>query len=121
MADGIEPPAPFSVLSEHLQDMKGAPSLDSVLANVTKQTGLQLDQLDDVLPLSPEAKWFQSATLTTEYNLKDTAASFVRMGAPIQDSVDVENLKWALAEAAKAEPVRCKTVNSKEFCIIKIR
>lgn len=115
VADEVEPPAPFSVLSEHLEDMKDAPSLDSVLADVTKQTGLQLDQLDDVLPLSPEAKWFQSATLTTKYNLKDTAASFVTMGAPVQDSVDIERLKWVFAEAAKAEPVRCKNITSKDL------
>lgn len=121
VANEVEPPPPFSVLSEHIKGMEGVPSLDVVLADVTKQTGLQLDQLDDVLPLSPEARWFQSATLTTKYNLKDTAASFVTMGAPIQDSVDIERLKWAFAEAAKVEPVRCKTVTSKDFCIINVR
>lgn len=121
VANEVEPPPPFSVLSEHIRGMEGVPSLQVVLADVTKQTGLQLDQLDDVLPLSPEARWFQSATLTSKYNLKDTAASFVTMGAPIQDSVDIERLKWAFAEAAKVEPVRCKTVTSKDFCIINVR
>lgn len=115
VANEIQPPAPFSVLSEHIEGMEGALSIELVLADVTKQTGLQLDQLDDVLPLSPEAKWFQSATLTTKYNLEDTSASFVTMGAPIQDSVDIERLKWAFAEAAKAEPVRYKTVTFEDL------
>lgn len=112
-ADGDEPPAPFSVLSEHIESLKGVPSIESILADVAKQTGLQFDQLDDVLPLSPEAKWFQSATLTNKYSLKDTAASFVTMGAPIQDSVDIERLKWAFVEAAKAEPVRYEIFHTK--------
>lgn len=121
VADDVEPPAPFSVLSEHIESLEGVPSVESILADVTKQTGLQLDQLDDVLPLSPEAKWFQSATLTDKYSLKGTAASFVTMGAPIQSSVDIRKLKWAFAEAAKAEPVRYETLPRKYFCIIKIR
>lgn len=121
VADDVEPPAPFSVLSEHIESLEGAPSVEFILADVAKQTGLQLDQLDDVLPLSPEAKWFQSATLTDKYSLKDTAASFVTMGAPIQSSVDIERLKWAFAEAAKAEPVRYETFPPKDFCIINIR
>lgn len=121
VADDVEPPAPFSVLSEHIESLEGVPSVEFILADVAKQTGLQLDQLDDVLPLSPEAKWFQSATLTDKYSLKDTAASFVTMGAPIQSSVDIERLKWAFAEAAKAEPVRYETLPPKDFCKIKIR
>lgn len=115
-ADNIEPPAPFSVLSEFIEDLADPPSLDLVLADVAKQTGLQLDQLEDVLPLSPEATWFQSQTLIdTKWGLKDTAASFVTMGAPINDSVDIERLKWAFGEVAKAEPVRSQTPFLKHF------
>lgn len=121
VADDVEPPAPFSVLSEHIEGLEGVPSVELILADVTKQTGLQLDQLDDVLPLSPEAKWFQSATLTDKYSLKDTAASFVTVGAPIHDSVDIERLKWAFSEAAKAEPVRHEALSSKDCCITKTR
>ncbi|KAG6353984.1 hypothetical protein INS49_004955 [Diaporthe citri] len=58
-ADANEPPAPFSVLSEHIHSLEGVPSVDFILADVAKQTGLQVDQLDDVLPLSPEAKWLR--------------------------------------------------------------
>lgn len=120
VAGDVEPPAPFSVLSELIEGMEGAPSLDLVLTQVTEQTGLQVDQLDDVLPLSPEAKWFQSVGISkTKWNLQDTAASFVTMGAPIQDSVDIERLKWAFSEAAKVEPVRYNTLPPKEFCTIK--
>lgn len=120
LAEDTEPPAPFSVLSEFIEGMEGAPFLDSILASVTKQTGLQVDQLEDVLPLSPEAKWFQSGTLTTKWGLQDTATSFVTIGAPIQDSVDIEKLKSAFTEAAKVEPVRCKTVSLKQTRMIKI-
>lgn len=113
VADDFEPPAPFSLLSELMKDVENPLSLDSVLAEVAKQTGLQVDQLEDVLPLSPEAKWFQSGTLTNKWGIKDSAASFVTIGAPIKDSIDIERLKWALKEAAKAEPVRYKTVPMK--------
>lgn len=119
-AEDVEAPAPFSVLSEHIKDLGDPPSLDHVLADVAKQAGLRIDQLEDVLPLSPEAKWFQSQTLmTTKWCLKDTAASFVTMGAPINDSVDIERLKWAFAEAAKAEPVSLNTAPPKRFCVVK--
>jgi aryl carrier-like protein len=118
VAEDVEPPARFSLLSELIEGIEDALSLDSVLAHVTKQTGLQVDELEDVLPLSPEAKWFQSQTLTTKWGLEGTAASFVTMGAPINDSVDIEKLKWAFAEAAKAEPVRHNTVPPKHFCRI---
>lgn len=106
VAEDIEPPAPFSLLNELIKGRGDELSLESILSDVTKQTGLQIDQLDDVLPLTPEAKWFQSATLTARYGLQGTAASFVTIGAPIQDSVDIERLKSALTEAAKVEPVR---------------
>ncbi|KAL1862929.1 NRPS protein [Diaporthe australafricana] len=104
VTEDIEPPPPFSLLKDLIEGMECALSLDSVLADVTKQTGLHVHQLEDVLPLSPEAKWFQSQTLTTKWGLEGTAASFVTMGAPIQDSVDIERLKSAFAEAAKVEP-----------------
>lgn len=110
--EDVEPPAPFSVLNELIKEIGDPLSLDLVLAYVAEQTGLQVDQLEDVLPLSPEATWFQNQTLkATKWALKDTAASFVTMGAPINDSVDIERLKWAFAEAAKAEPVRSQTVS----------
>lgn len=118
VVDDVETPAPFSVLSEHIESLGDVLSVEFTLADVARQTGLQVDQLDDVLPLSPEAKWFQSATLTDKYHLKDTAASFVTMGAPIQDSVDIERLKWAFTEAAKAEPVRYETFPRKYFYMI---
>lgn len=114
-AEDIDPPAPFSLLSELIQGMEGAPTLDSTLAQVTEQTGLRVDQLDDVLPLSPEAKWFHTGNLTDKWGLQGTATSFVTMGAPIQDSVDIERLKWAFAEAAKVEPVRDNTVPGNMF------
>lgn len=114
-AEDIDPPAPFSLLSELIQGMEGAPTLDSTLAQVTEQTGLRVDQLDDVLPLSPEAKWFHTGNLTDKWGLQGTATSFVTMGAPIQDSVDIERLKWAFAEAAKVEPVRDNTVPRNMF------
>lgn len=119
-AEGVEPPARFSLLSELIEGMEGTLSLDYLLDEVSRQTGLQVDQLDDVLPLSPEAKWFQSGTLTTKWGLQDTATSFVTMGAQIQDSVDVEKLKSAFAEAAKVEPVRDDTLPTWHFSINKI-
>lgn len=119
VAEEAEPPAPFSLLSELIEGLGDVPSLDDVLAHVTDQTGLQVDQLDDVLPLCPEAKWFQSVgTLKTKWELQDTAASFVTMGAPIQGSVDIERLKWAFAEAAKVEPVRYDIVPPNGLCMI---
>lgn len=117
VARDIGPPAPFSLLGELIEGMEGSLSLDFILTDVTKQTELQLDHLDDVLPLSPEAKWFQNQTLTTKWGLEDTAASFVTMGAPIQDSVDIQRLKSAFADAAKVEPVSENTVPTYTFAL----
>lgn len=116
----IDPPAPFSLLNELIQGMENALTLDSALAQVTQQTGLRVDQLDEVLPLTPEAKWFHTGNLTDKWGLQGTATSFVTMGAPIQDSVDIERLKWAFAEAAKVEPVRDNTIPRKHVCMVKI-
>ncbi|KAG8161218.1 hypothetical protein KVR01_009482 [Diaporthe batatas] len=104
-ADDVEPPAPFSLLSELIKDTESPLSLDEALSQVAKQTGLTTDQLEDVLPLTPEAKWFHSVTLTDQWGMKGTAASFVTIGATIKESVDIERLKWALEEVAKVEPL----------------
>lgn len=110
----VDVPAPFSLLSEFvIGAAQGAASLDDILAAVAEQTRLRLDQVEDVLPLSPEAKWLHDGTVTNKWGLKDTHFSTVILGAPIQDSIDVDRLKWAFSEAAKVEPVRGQIVTSR--------
>ncbi|KUI70611.1 Putative peroxisomal-coenzyme A synthetase [Cytospora mali] len=101
----VDVPAPFSVLKEALEEVEGSPSLDVVLADVAKQTGLQLDQLEEVLPLSPEQKWFHDAAVTSKWGMLDSQVSWVTVGAPIKPTVDIEKLKWAFTEVSKVEPL----------------
>lgn len=102
----VEIPSPFSVLEEFVLDSTaGISSLGDILASVSKQTGLQVSQLEDVLPLSLEAKWFHDGTITDKWGMKGTQMSYVTIGSPIQGSVDIDRLKWAFGEAAKVEPV----------------
>lgn len=101
----VDIPAPFSVLKESLADEEAPPSFDAVLEDVAKQTGLQLDQLEEVLPLSPEQQWYHSIAVTPKWNLQDTQATWVTIGAQIKSTVDTERLKWAFTEVAKIEPV----------------
>ncbi|ROV92500.1 hypothetical protein VSDG_06706 [Cytospora chrysosperma] len=98
-------PAPFSVLKEVLEDEEGMPSLDVVLDDVAKQTGLQLDQLEEALPLSPEQKWYFDAAITPKWGLQDTQVSWITIGTLIKPTVDIERLKWAFTEVAKIEPM----------------
>jgi hypothetical protein len=101
-------PAPFSVLKEVLEEEEGMPSLDVVLDDVAKQTGLQLDQLEEALPLSPEQELYFDAAVTPKWGLQDTQVSWVTIGTSIKPTVDIERLKWAFTEVAKIEPVSSK-------------
>lgn len=107
----VDMPAPFSVLQEILEEEEGLPSLDVVLENVARQTGLELDQFEEVLPLSPEQQAYHNVAVTSRWNLKDTQVSWVTMGAPIKPTVNLERLKWAFKEVAKVEPVSFLPVN----------
>lgn len=106
-AEALEVPPPFSVLSEFVVDgTEGAESLDSILAAAAEQIGIEVDQLEDVLPLSPEAKWMHDGSATDKWRMKGTNFSLVVLGSAIKDSVDIDRLKWAFAEAGLVEPVR---------------
>lgn len=107
-ADLVEEPAPapFTLLREALEGEEGAASIDVVLTDVATQTGLQADQVEDILPLSPEAKWFMDMTLTDKFGLLDTQVSFATLATEIQPSVDIDRFKRALDEASQVEPVR---------------
>lgn len=110
----VDVPAPFSVLKEVLEETEGMPPLDVVLGDVAKQTGLQLDQLEEVLPLTPQQRYYYDAAITPKYGLQDTQVSWVTMGSPIKPTVDIERLKWAFTEVAKAEPVSFEPVSALE-------
>lgn len=101
----VDIPAPFSVLKEVLEEEEGLPSIDVVLEDVAKQTGLQPDQLEEVLPLTLEQRWYHDAAVTSKWGLEDTQVSWVTIGAPLKPTVDIKRLKWAFAEVAKIEPV----------------
>lgn len=102
----VDIPPSFSVLKEFVAESTAEiSSVDDVLATVSKQTGLQTSQLEDVLPLSLEAKWFHDGSATDKLGMKDTQVSWVTIGSMIQKSVDIDRLRWAFGEAAKVEPV----------------
>ncbi|ROW01918.1 hypothetical protein VMCG_05513 [Cytospora schulzeri] len=101
----VDVPAPFSVLGEVLEEEDGLPPLHVVLEDVAKQTGLMLDQLEEVLPLSPEQQWYHNAAVTSRWGLEDTQVSWLTLGSPIKPTVDIEKLKWAFTEVAKIEPM----------------
>lgn len=104
-------PPPFSVLSEFVvNETDGPSSLDSILTAVSEQIGLRVDQLEDVLPLSPEGKWFQDGSATNKWMMKDSHFSIVVLGSSLRDSVDVDRLRWAFSEAARVEPV-CRNLS----------
>lgn len=105
--DALDVPPPFSLLEEFVINSRDEKtSLDRLLKAVCEQTKLELDQLEDVLPLTPEGKWFHDGSVTDKWGVKGSNFSIVMIGAPIKDSVDVDRLKWAFGEAAKVEPVR---------------
>lgn len=98
--------APFSLLQEALEGTNGTVAIDAVLDDVARQMGLQLDQVEDVVPLTPEGKWYIDGAVTNKFGCFDTQISFVTFATKIQSSVDIDRLKWALHESSKVEPVR---------------